>query len=97
MVPLGALHFLTPPGALAGLVALVPLASAALVFRRGRRAVHALGLRTAGLRRAAVRPGVAAVACVLLGLAAAQPVLVSTQTRRVRTHSQVLFVVHQSR
>jgi hypothetical protein len=96
-VPLGAVHFLTPLGALAGLVAVVPLASAVLAVRRGHRAVHVLGLRPTGLRRAAVRPGVAALACVLLGLAAAQPVLLSTQTRRVRTHSQVLFVVDVSR
>ena len=92
-----ALHFLTPLGALAALIALVPLATAALAARQGRRVARALGLRAGRPRSALVRPVAAAVVCTLLGLAAAQPVLVSTETHRVRTHSQVLFVIDVSR
>jgi hypothetical protein len=92
-----ALHFLTPLGALAALIAVVPLATAAVAARQGRRVARTLGLRGDRPRSALVRPVAGAVICVLLGLAAAQPVLISTETHRVRTHSEVLFVVDVSR
>jgi hypothetical protein len=92
-----ALHFLTPLGALAALVAIVPLATAALAARQGRHAARTLGLRHARPRSALARPAAGVLVCVLLGLAAAQPVLVSHGQQRVRTRSEVQFVVDVSR
>jgi hypothetical protein len=92
-----ALHFLTPLGALAALVAIVPLVTAALAARQGRHAARTLGLRPARQRSALARPAAGVLVCVLLGLAAAQPILVSSGQQRVRTRSEVLFVVDVSR
>src|SRR4051794_14356704 len=92
-----ALHFLTPRGLLAGLVAIVPLATAALAARQGRDVARTLGLRPARQRSALARPAAGVLVCALLGLAAAQPVLVSSAQQRVRTRSEVLFVVDVSR
>jgi von Willebrand factor type A domain len=90
------MSFLTPLAALAALAALLPLSAAA--YSRGRAAAVA---RRLGLdppqwwlgRRVAV----AAIAVVLLGLAAAQPVLTDQTVARTRNDVAVLFVLDTSR
>jgi hypothetical protein len=93
----GSLVLLTPLGGLAALGAALPVAVAVLVARRARATAAFLGLTpgpsTPNLPRTAAAAGI----CVLLGLAAAQPVLESTGSERVRRSSQALFVVDVSR
>jgi hypothetical protein len=89
--------FETPLGALVALAAIVPLAALALSVRRTERVVRALGLRPAPRRPSVVAAVAAAAVFVLLGLAAAQPALRTTEHRNVRTQSQVFFVVDVSR
>jgi len=91
------LVLLTPLAALAALGAVVPLAATALVHRRSRSSARALRLEPAGRRPLAPRAAGAAAICVLLGLAAAQPVLRTSTTTTARTSSQVLYVVDVSR
>lgn len=89
--------FVTPLGALFAISALIPLA--VLVRRRRRRRVilSALGLEhpTLGSQLSLVF-GLAAVP-VLLGLAAAQPVIETTRTVPERTDAQVFVVLDVSR
>jgi hypothetical protein len=94
---LGALVFLTPLGALVALLAGVPLAAIAVAVARGTRAAAILGL--APVRRRAVEAAavLAAGSCALLGVAAAQPVIRTTETQKTRTRSEVFFVVDVSR
>ena len=56
-----------------------------------------LGLAPARLRPVGLRAVAAAAICVLLGLAATQPIVRTTRTEHVRRSSQVLFVVDVSR
>lgn len=94
---LASLVFLTPLAALSALLGLVPLAALALAGRREGRARSVLGLpapSTGG--RLAVVCGIVGVA-LLLGLAAAQPVLRSTSSVAVRTDAEVYFVLDNSR
>lgn len=91
------LSFASPAGAALCGLALVPLSVLAVTLRRNRRAAGVLGLAPAGLRSALPAALVAAGACAVLGLAAAQPVLQTTESRRVRTESEVMFVVDVSR
>jgi von Willebrand factor type A domain len=91
------LAFLTPLGALLGLLALVPLA----VFRERERRVReirsALRLAEPSSRsRTSLLVAVCAV-CGLLALAAAQPVLATSRQLRERTDAQVFVVVDTSR
>ncbi|MGH3134301.1 MAG: VWA domain-containing protein [Gaiellaceae bacterium] len=89
--------FLTPLGALLALGALGPLVALLAVRRRANGVRRAVGLNGASVRRLLV-PLVALVAAGgLLGAAAAQPVLERTSTRRVRTDTEVFFVVDVSR
>ena len=90
------LTFLTPVGALFGLLAIVPLAALALNDRRAARARRALGLTAPGRRAQAPTAIALAAVPVLLGLALAQPVLESDQTVRVRTDAQVFYVFDTS-
>lgn len=91
------LEFLTPPGGLIALVVLVPLAALFLVSRRAARVRQALGLPGPPVRLRLV-PVIAVLAIAgLLGLAAAQPLLESTTTRRVRSDAEVLMVIDISR
>jgi hypothetical protein len=97
-VPVGAsLELLTPAGAIGCLAALAPLAAAALGTARAGRVRAVLGLPPPahGMDLTA-RIALAAVV-VLLGLAAAQPVLAHESARRVRTDAQALFVIDVSR
>ena len=91
------LTFLTPRGGLLGLVALIPLGALAISTLRVERIARALGLAPARRREAAVPATLAVAACVLVGLAAAQPAWRSTERHRARTASQVFFVVDVSR
>jgi hypothetical protein len=91
------LVFLTPAGAIAMAACVVPLAALALAARRERRAREALRLRPPPpVRRAARIVGLAAVP-ILLGLAATQPALRTTEHARVRTDAQAYFVVDVTR
>ncbi len=91
------LTFLTPRGGLLGLVALIPLVALAISTLRVERIARALGLAPARRRESAVPATLAVAACVLVGLAAAQPAWRSTERHRARTASQVFFVVDVSR
>ena len=88
---------LSPLAGLAVLGAAVPVAVAVLAARRGRSVAAILGLRPAPLRPDLPRAAGAAGICILLGLAAAQPVLQTTGSARMRRSSEVLFVVDVSR
>jgi hypothetical protein len=89
--------FLTPLAALVALAALLPLAAA--VLGRGRVAAvrRTLGLRPPAARSGLVGPALAAAGIVLLGVAAAQPVLERRASERVRKDVQALFVIDTSR
>ncbi len=93
----GSLVLLRPLGALSALGAAVPVGFAFLAARRGRAAARILGLRAAPPTPGLVRTAAAAGICLLLGLAAAQPVLETSGSTRVRRSSQVLFVLDVSR
>jgi hypothetical protein len=91
------LSFVSPLAALIGLCALVP--ALVLLERRrfARRARAAVGLREPA-RRAMLVALLALVATgVLVGLAAAQPVLQTPVTREVRTDAEVFVVLDVSR
>ena len=89
--------FLTPFGALLGLLALLPLAIYVFRQRRAGRIRGVLGLRGPSLgSRAPVALSVAAVP-VLLGLAAAQPVIESERVRQQRTDAELWVVLDTSR
>jgi hypothetical protein len=89
--------FLTPEAAFVGALALAPLAAAAVAARRGERVRRVLGLPRP--RRVGSLGPLAALVLlgVLLGLAAAQPVLSSTEERPVRTDAEALFLIDNSR
>jgi hypothetical protein len=91
------LTFLTPLGGLAVLAAVVPAAAVLASSAAGRRAARTLGLRPARWRTAVGPLGLATLVCALLGLAAAQPALTSTDEQRARTESELFFVVDVSR
>jgi hypothetical protein len=89
--------FLTPLAALVALAALLPLGAAALGRGRTGAVRRALGLQPPAARSGFLRPALAAAAIVLLGIAAAQPVLVRRSSERVRKNVQALFVLDTSR
>ena len=89
--------FLTPLAALVALAALLPLGAAALGRGRTGAVRRALDLEPPEARSGLVRPVLAAVAIVLLGIAAAQPVLDRRSSERVRKDVQALFVIDTSR
>ncbi len=90
---LAALVFLTPTAALVGFAVLLPLAAFVLAERRLAvvRRVLTLQPPRGGVDVAAIALPVAVV--LLLALAAAQPALSSTETQRVRTDAEALFVL----
>lgn len=91
------LTILTPLGALVAVAAVVPLAALLIAERRAERARSLLGLARPDGRSRAV-PLLAVVAIpALLAIAAAQPALRSTESRRVRTDAAALFVFDTSR
>ena len=82
---LASLSLLTPGGLLVCLTALLPPTTLLLVVRRQARAATTIGLRPASARAVAPLAAVSATACVALGLAAAQPVVTTTETLSART------------
>ena len=97
LLMVASVSLLAPYGLLACLLALVPLAVVALAFRRQRRVSRALGLEPVPGRRALRAAALPAVACLLLGIAVAQPAITTTTERSARTSSEVVFVADVSR
>ena len=93
----GTFVFLTPAGGLAVLAVALPLAGLALAARREHRAREILGLEPPPPVSHARRAVALVAVPLLLGLAATQPALRSTQNARVRTDAQAFFVVDISR
>ena len=94
---IASLTFLSPRGGFVALAALVPVIVLALSTLRIERIARTLRVPRA-TRRAALTPAaLAAAACVLVGIAAAQPAWRTTERQRARTESQVFFVVDVSR
>jgi hypothetical protein len=91
------LTFLTPTAALIALAALLPLAAAALAAGRADRVRMLLRLARPSRARRVVPLAAIALAAVLLGLAAAQPILERDVTLRVRSDTEVFVVVDVSR
>ena len=91
------LTFLTPGAALVALLVVVPLAAALLVSSRAAGIRQGLRLPSPRLRSRVV-PFIALVtAAVLVGVAAAQPVLERSTHFRVRSDAEVYVVVDVSR
>ena len=90
---LASLVFLTPVAALVAAAVLVPLAAFVLAERRVAAVRRVLTLEPP--RGGVDIPALAALAAVvlLLAFAAAQPALSNTETQRVRTDAEVLFVL----
>jgi von Willebrand factor type A domain len=91
------LSFLTPEGVLLALGVGVPLVALFLVRRRARRVRNVLGLSEPSVRRLLVALAALLLAGVLVGLAAAQPVLERSRTVEVRTDAEVFVVLDISR
>ena len=91
------LTFLSPLAALVALGALLPLVALVLAERRAARARSLLRLEPPGIAEQAVPAAGIVLTAILLGLAAAQPVVRSIDERRVRDDAQALFVVDTSR
>jgi hypothetical protein len=93
---LAGLVFLTPSAAVVAVAVLLPVAAFVLAERRVAVVRRTLTLQPprGGVDVAALTSLVAVV--LLLALAAAQPALSNTETQRVRTDAQVLFVVDVS-
>jgi hypothetical protein len=91
------MSFLTPLAALAGLAALLPLGAAASSRLRVAAVARRLGLDPPPSWWVGPRIALAAVAVLLLGLAAAQPVLSEQAVTRTRNDVAVLFVLDTSR
>ena len=89
--------FLTPLAGLVALAAVLPLAAALFGRTRADGVRRGLGLEAAPARVGLLRPALAAAGIVLLGLAAAQPVLEHRSSQRVRKDVEALFVVDTSR
>jgi hypothetical protein len=91
------LHFLTPKGALLGLLGLLPLAAFLAVSRRATGVRQALGVPDVP-ESTRVAPLVAVVAVgVLLGLAAAQPLFERSSERTVRSDAEAYVVLDVTR
>jgi hypothetical protein len=91
------LSFLTPNAGLIALAGLLPLALLALTERRGRRARAVLGLAGPGRVDRLQLPAALCGLAVLLGLAAAQPVLRTERARLARRDAQIFVAVDVSR
>src|SRR5438876_1234746 len=91
------LSFQSPAGLLVTLVAIAPLAALVVHERRSARLREALGLAGPGHARTIASAGVVAACFVLLGLAAARPVLRLRSPERARTDAAAFVVVDVSR
>lgn len=92
-----ALSFLTPAGALVALTGLLPVAVHLLRERRARRVRTALGLAEPAARTDRLLLAALVAVPVLVGIAAAQPVLDRAQPRQERVDAEVLFVLDTTR
>ena len=91
------IDFLTPAAGLIALAALIPLAAFFQVSRHADRVRRSVGLPALPLRRR-LTPMIALLSvAALLGVAAMQPFLQRTSTRRVRSDAEVLMVFDVSR
>lgn len=91
------LSLLTPAGAAVALVALVPLAALVLTELRARRVRRVLGLGAPPRRLGALLALALAAAGLLVGAAAAQPVLERGATRHERMDVNAYVVVDSTR
>jgi hypothetical protein len=91
------LTFLSPLGFLVALAVAVPLLGLAVLERRAARVSSALRLDAPNRRRSLELAVALVTIAVLLGLAAAQPVLALSQDRAARGDAAVLFVIDVSR
>jgi len=91
------LTFLSPVGFLLALAGALPLLGLAVLERRAQNVRRALRLDPPDRRRRLELTGALAAVAVLLGLAAAQPVLAVTHEKAARSDAEVLFVFDVSR
>lgn len=91
------LTFLTPLGALVSVGVLVPLAALLVVRRHARHVRVGLGLSEPAKRGLAVALVSLLAVGMLLGLAAAQPIIERTRTLEVRTDAEAFVVIDVSR
>lgn len=90
------LAFLTPFGALLALLGVIPLVALGLNELRARRVRASLRVEGPPLRSQALTAALLVLVAVCLGLAAAQPVLQSSRTVRVRKDAQIFYVFDTS-
>ena len=91
------LSFLTPFGALVGLVGALSIVALVRGHRRSSRVAMTLGLSPAGRRRLVLDGGLLGAVAALVALAAAQPVIARSETTRGRAGVEVLVVVDVTR
>jgi hypothetical protein len=91
------LSFLSPLGALVALAVVVPLLASAALERRAARVREVLRLQEPGGRSRLERTAALTAVAVLLGLAAAQPVLARAREKAARSDAEVLFVFDVSK
>jgi hypothetical protein len=96
-VLLVSLHFLTPEGALLGLLVLLPLAAFLAVSRRATGVRQALGVPDVPESARAVPLAAVVAVGVLLGLAAAQPLIERSSERKVRSDAEAYVVLDVTR
>ena len=89
--------FLSPTGGLVALAAVLPLAAFLLLERRIRRVTQGLGVPPAPLGTRLSVPLALTAAAALVALAAAEPVLGVTHTRRTAAKAEIVFVLDTSR
>jgi hypothetical protein len=89
--------FLSPVGFLVALAGALPLLGLAVLERRAERLRRLLRVDAPDRRRRLELAGALAAVALLLGLAAAQPVLAVTHEKTARSDAEVLFVIDVSR
>jgi hypothetical protein len=91
------ISFLTPRAAALALLSLVPIASLVVGDRRLQRVRRLLGLESPGATGSRRRAALLAAICLLLTVAAMQPVVRSRTSLRARTDAQAFVVIDTSR
>ena len=91
------LTFLTPLGILLALGGLLPLAALVLIARHASHVRARIGVPRPRVFRLVVPLVALLTASILVGLAAAQPILERTTTRRVRSDAEVFIAIDVSR
>ena len=95
-MPLADVSLRAPWGLLLCALAVVPVVVVAAAFARQRRVARVLGLEPARGRRAVRAAALPALACLLVGVAGARPVLTTTERQTARTESEIVFVTDVS-